>query len=216
MLSPDEGLPNFGNEPKNLKIHLPREIRNPERMFFGDDVDLGPNSILKATLRYPRSSLEGTAGFELPSQTFSPKITIGDRVSATAGLHIAAFDEIVIEEDVLIAANVFMSDGLHGFENANVPYKYQGFFRISPILIKRGSWIGQNVVIMPGVTVGELSIIGANSVVTKSIPDRCIAVGSPARVVKQWNEAAQGWVPVENGNGQDLRRSAVEERTSHE
>jgi lipopolysaccharide O-acetyltransferase len=52
------------------------------------------------------------------------------------------------------------------------------------------------VVIMPGVTVGALSIIGANSVVTKSIPDRCIAIGAPARVVKTWDERAKAWVAV--------------------
>ncbi|MFN6946982.1 MAG: hypothetical protein ACK4ND_18715, partial [Cytophagaceae bacterium] len=61
------------------------------------------------------------------------------------------------------------TDGLHGYENANEPFKYQKMFRIEPIHIKQGCWIRQNVVILPGVTVGEFSIIGANSVVNKSI-----------------------------------------------
>jgi acetyltransferase-like isoleucine patch superfamily enzyme len=69
-------------------------------------------------------------------------------------------------------------------------------FRIAPIVIKRGCWIGQNVVIMPGVTIGELSIIGANSVVTGNIPPRSIAVGAPARVIKTWDAASRAWVPV--------------------
>jgi acetyltransferase-like isoleucine patch superfamily enzyme len=85
---------------------------------------------------------------------------------------------------------------MHGFEHANEPYKYQKMWKIAPVLVKRGCWIGQNVVIMPGVTVGAFSIIGANSVVTKSIPDRCIAIGAPARVVKTWDERTKTWVAV--------------------
>ena len=114
-------------------------------------------------------------------QTFNPTITIGSRVTSTGMLTIAAMQEVTIEEDVMFASNVLISDGMHGFENADEPYKYQKMWKIAPVLVKRGCWIGQNVVIMPGVTVGELSIIGANSVVTKSIPDRCIAVGAPGR-----------------------------------
>jgi lipopolysaccharide O-acetyltransferase len=70
--------------------------------------------------------------------------------------------------------------------------------RISPVLIKQGCWIGQNVVILPGVTIGELAIIGANSVVTTSVPDRCIAVGVPAKVIKEWNKDIEGWISIEN------------------
>lgn len=50
------------------------------------------------------------------------------RVTATSGLQIAAFDAIMIEDDVLMASNVFLSDGMHAFETANVPYRYQGIF----------------------------------------------------------------------------------------
>lgn len=69
-------------------------------------------------------------------------------------------------------------------------------FRIAPIKIGRGCWIGQNVVVMPGVTIGEMSIIGANSVVTSNIPERSIAMGTPARVMKRWDEQKKDWVKV--------------------
>ncbi len=65
---------------------------------------------------------------------------------------------------------------------------------ISPILIKKGCWVGQNVIVLPGVTIGEYCIIGANSVVKESIPDKCIAVGNPAKIVKKWEEETQHWV----------------------
>lgn len=189
-------LPQFGNSPKNLTISLPRTIRAPDRIFIGDDVWLGPGSLLIPVRAYPGSALWPRDRPRSFQQKFDPKIVIGDRVTATANLTLAAHQEIIIEDDVMFASNVNITDGLHGYENADEPYKYQPIFRIAPIVIKRGCWIGQNVVVMPGVTIGELSIIGANSVVTKSIPNRCIAVGSPARVIKKWDAVSRQWLPV--------------------
>ena len=80
----------------------------------------------------------------------------------------------------------------------------RGYPGLPPILIKKGCWIGQNVVIFPGVMIGVLSIIGTNSVVTKSIPDRCIAIGSPAKVIKKWDENAQQWVSVARMDKQQI------------
>lgn len=192
----EKDLPQFGNTPKNLTIFLPRTICAPERIFIGDDVWLGPGSLLIPVSVYPTSAMLPRDRPRPFHQKFDPKIVIGNRVTATANLTLAAHQEIVIEDDVLFASNVNITDGLHGYENADDPYKYQPIFRIAPIIIKRGCWIGQNVVVMPGVTIGELSIIGANSVVTKSIPNRCIAVGSPARIIKKWDAAFQKWLPV--------------------
>jgi len=136
-------------------------------------------------------------------QTFNPKISIGNRVTATGGLQIAALSEITIEDDVLFATNINITDGLHGYENANEPYKYQPICKVAPITIKRGCWIGQNVVILPGITIGEFSIIGANSVVTKSIPDKSIAIGNPAKVVKRWDETKNKWIALSDDEMQD-------------
>ena len=103
--------------------------------------------------------------------------------------------EVTIEDDVLFASNIHINDSFHGYENANEPYKYQAIWKAAPIIIKKGCWIGQNVVVFPGVEIGEFTIIGANTVVTKSIPDRCIAAGSPAQVIKKWDETSQKWIP---------------------
>ena len=192
LLQPRDPLPRFANDPRNLRIPSPRQIRGAGRMRIGNDVDLGPYSILKVTTEYPRGWAESDV-YDVPRQAFDPRIVIGDRVTATSHLHIAAFEEIAIEEEVLMASNVFLSDGSHAFHTADVPYRYQGFFRIAPIRIGRGSWLAQNVVVMPGVSVGELSIVGANSVVTQSIPDRCIAAGAPARVIRRWDPETSSW-----------------------
>ena len=188
-------LPEFGNSPKNLRINLPRRIINPDRMFLGNNVSLGPGSFIIAMTHYPTMTMEHPEKKQ-HIQRFNSKIIIGNNVTSTADLQIAAQSKITIEDDVMFASNIHINDALHGSKNANEPYKYQKISRIAPILIKRGCWIGQNVVILPGVTIGKYSIIGANSVVTKSIPDRCIAVGTPTRVIKKWDETKQRWLSV--------------------
>ncbi len=190
-------LPKFSNKPKNLFIDFPRRFANPERIIMGDHVSLGPGTFLSATTHYPTTSMKQPQDDE-PLQKFEPRITIGNRVTATADLQVAAVREIVIEDDVMFASNVHINDSSHGYHNANQPYKYQPLMNIAPVHIKYGCWIGQNTVILPGVTIGELSIIGANSVVSHDIPPRCIAVGSPAKVVKKWDEMNQEWVALTN------------------
>jgi acetyltransferase-like isoleucine patch superfamily enzyme len=185
-------LPQFANSPKNLIIERPRRICDAHLIHIGNNVSIGPGSLLVPQRIYP-SHVMSHPEIKYEVQIYNPKIVIGNRVTATGSLTISAMQEVTIEDDVMFALNVLIADGMHGFENVDIPYKYQKMWKIKPTIIKRGCWIGQNVVIMPGVTVGELSIIGANSVVTKSIPDRCIAIGAPARVIKQWDEAAQRW-----------------------
>lgn len=190
-----ETLPQFGNKPRNLNIELPRRIVNPARIFLGDNVRLGPGSLLMAVTEFPFPSMRHPEK-EQSTRTFDSKITIGHNVSATAGLQLCAYNKIEIEDDVMFASYINITDGFHGYERGDEPYKYQDIFKIAPIVIKRGSWIGQNVVILPGVTIGQFVIIGANSVVNKDIPDRCIAVGSPAQVIKKWDEMTQEWVSI--------------------
>jgi acetyltransferase-like isoleucine patch superfamily enzyme len=191
------GLPKFGNKPINVVIELPRRIINPRNMFLGDDISFGPGSFLIAITHYPTVIMQHPDNKRI-AQAFNPRIEIGNRVTSTGDLQIAATRSVVIEDDVMFSKNIYITDQSHGYENANEPYKYQKLQRISPVLIKQGCWIGQNVVILPGVTIGELAIIGANSVVTKSVPDRCIAVGAPAKVIKEWNKDIEGWISIEN------------------
>ena len=60
----------------------------------------------------------------------------------------------------------------------------QGLDKILPVLIKRGAWLGQNVVVCPGVTIGEGALVGAGAVVIDDIPDESVAIGVPAKVVR--------------------------------
>jgi acetyltransferase-like isoleucine patch superfamily enzyme len=187
-------LPRFGNRPEHLKIDLPRRILNPEKIFFGDHVWLGPGCFIAAVKEYPSVSLRHPDKHH-DAQTFSPQIHIGHRVTSSGNLVIGGVHQIDIGDDVMFAFNVTILDNLHGFAHPYEPYKYQPLQRIAPVQIGRGCWIGQNAVILPAVKIGEMSIIGANSVVTHDIPERSIALGAPARVVKQWDDTSREWRP---------------------
>ncbi len=184
-------LPRFANEPKNLRFETPRRISNPECIWIGDDVSLGPGCLLSATRRYPGAFMQGAPDVDV--QEFDPIIRIGNRVSATGHLTIGATTRVEIGDDALLASHIFISDNQHGRANADVPYKYQPLEKIAASSIGRGCWIGEHVVIMPGVEIGEMSIVGANSVVTESVPPRSIVVGSPARVIRRWNPDSGAW-----------------------
>ncbi|QVL50318.1 MAG: acyltransferase [Thiocapsa sp.] len=185
-------LPRFGNKPTDLTIQLPHRIENPQHIFLGNGVRLGPNCVLNAKESYPGKWMKHPEERHI-RQEFNPLIRIGDRVTATSGLQVIALQEITIEDDVMFASNIYISDGMHSYASARTPYKYQGMTKPQPIRIGLGSWIGQNVVIMPGVSIGTCTIVGANSVVTRNLPSRAIAVGAPARVVKLWSDEREEW-----------------------
>ena len=190
----------FRNSQSGLVIEKPRRIKNPERISIGDDVWLGPGCWLMPITRYPtkKMSRDGDAGC---AQAFDPQIVIGNNVTATANLQIFAQVRVTVEDDVMFASNVFINDGSHGYQDGAKAYRYQPIFNLHPVRIGRGCWVGQNVVIMPGVSIGAFSIIGANSVVTHDIPSGCIAAGSPAVVKKRWSQSRNEWVRENRGPG---------------
>lgn len=187
-------LPTFANNPKNLKISLPWNIANPDRIYIGDNVNFGPGCFLLALTEYPTAKIH--SDYVHPSQKFDPIIRIGNNVTATANVQISAVHSLTIEDDVMFSSNIFVGDHQHGIGGIHKAYKYQDLQKIQPIIIRRGCWIGQNSIILPGVEIGEMSIIGANSLVNKNIPPRCLAFGSPARVARRWDEKTASWCSV--------------------
>jgi len=106
--------------------------------------------------------------------------------------HIYATKSIVIEENVLTADKVYITDNLHDYSDPNVPIMKQRIIQKNQVIIGAGSWIGEHVSII-GASIGKNSVIGANSVVTKDIPDYCVAVGIPAKVIKRYNFDTKQW-----------------------
>lgn len=104
---------------------------------------------------------------------------------------------VTIENNVIFAQNIVMSGLNHGYEDVNIPIHKQKV-STKPILVQSESWVGANAVITAGVTIGKHSVIAAGAVVTKDVPPYSIAVGNPARVIKQYNFTTEKWEKVVN------------------
>ena len=107
--------------------------------------------------------------------------------------HIYASSSIIFEKEVLTADRVYISDCAHCYEDVSKSIIRQPIKQLNEIIIGEGAWLGENVCII-GASVGKHSIVGANSVVTKDIPDFSVAVGSPAKVVKRYDFILKEWV----------------------
>ena len=124
---------------------------------------------------------------------YSPKVEIGDNVYIGFRCHIIACNHIKIGNRTVLADNVYITDNFHGFEDIAKGVMEQPLRVPGPVIIEDEVWIGERVCIMPNVTIGRHSVIGANSVVTKNIPPYSVAVGSPAVVMKQYNHESGQW-----------------------
>lgn len=110
------------------------------------------------------------------------EVRIGNNVGMS-GTVIGAGQQIIIEDDVLCGANVLITDW--DWHPIAPSQRHTGAGETRPVRISRNVWLGLNTVVLKGVTIGENSIIAANSTVTRDIPANVIAGGSPCRVIKQ-------------------------------
>lgn len=120
-------------------------------------------------------------------------VIIGDRTKI--GLSNTIIGPVTIGNDIRLAQNITLSGLNHNYEDVSVPIHVQGV-STSPIVIEDNSWIGANVVVVAGVTIGKHCIVAAGSIVTKDIPPYSVAVGNPARVLKQYNHQTKVWEKV--------------------
>lgn len=120
-------------------------------------------------------------------QLFSPELIIGDNCSLGQNIHISTINRIVIGDGLLTGRYVFISDNNHGnlsSEDNDINPGARKLLSKGEVIIGHNVWIGDKVTILSGVTIGDGCIIAANSVVTKSIPDHCMAAGVPAKIIK--------------------------------
>jgi len=120
-------------------------------------------------------------------------VFVGDRTRI--GLSNTIIGPVIIGNDVRLAQNVVLSGLNHNYDVIDSPIHEQGV-TTKPIIIEDESWIGANVVIVPGVIVGKHSIIAAGSVVTKNVPSYSVAAGNPASVLKQYNFETKTWEKI--------------------
>ena len=135
-------------------------------------------------------------------QIFTPQLVIGDNVSIGEYVHIGCVNRVVIGNNVLTGSKVYITDHNHGTYTGNAqsspdtPPAKRKLTEGKEVVIGDNVWIGEFVTVLPGVHIGAGSIIGSHTTVTHDIPPRCIAVGSPARVIKRWNEEKKSWERV--------------------
>lgn len=117
-----------------------------------------------------------------------PKIVIGNNCLFRCNAHITATNSITIGDNLLTGTNVFITDNAHGQTNLKaleMTPDSRPLYSKGAVSIGRNVWLGNNVCVLPGVTIGNGVVVGANSVVTHDIPDYCIAAGTPARIIKK-------------------------------
>ena len=173
----------FGRFGENSVICFPpNTIFNERFIHIGSGTMIGPHVTL-------------SAGMVPGQQCISyPVVKIGDRCLIGKGSGIVGHFEIVIGDDVWTGHNVYITDQNHGYEDVTRPISKQSMPERS-VTIGDGSWLGYGAVVLPGATIGKHVVVGANSVVSGVIPDYCVAVGSPAKVIKRW-DAELGWQRV--------------------
>lgn len=174
-------------------VNPPFYTENPEFIQLGEKVYIGPYCRIEA---YPPEANDGRKG---------PTLIIGNRVSMGHGVLISCAESLVIEDDVLIAGQCYISDNNHSFDPLGPPYAEQPA-NAKPTRIGEGVWLGQNVCILAGSDVGERSVIGAGSIVKGRIPPYSVAVGSPARVVRRYCFETKAWISADETETTVLRR----------
>lgn len=146
-------------------------------MFLGDRVNIGPFSRLEVH----------------HGATNAAELRIGSDAMIQHGVHIYATGTLTIGDNALFASGVMITDNNHGFSPSDGP------FALQPLMHRRTTiganvWLGENVAVLSGVTIGNDVIVGANAVVAHDLPARCIALGNPARPVKRYDIATRKWV----------------------
>ncbi len=122
-------------------------------------------------------------------------IIIGKNVRL--GLGGTIIGPVTMEDYSFTGQNCLISGLIHNYENPSETIIGQGV-SAAPVIIGRDTYLGANVVVVAGVTIGEHCVVGAGSIVTHDIPSYTVSVGSPARPVKRYDFEQQAWVKLVN------------------
>lgn len=130
------------------------------------------------------------------------RLFFGNNIQVNDFVHICAIEHVEIGDNCLLASHIYISDNSHGrYEGSEydsppeVAPAYREYIT-APVKIGKNCWLGEGVIVLPGVTIGDGCIIGAHSIVKKNIPPFSIAVGSPAKVVKRFDFQKNKWVKI--------------------
>ena len=159
----------------NLFVGKRANIKNLEKLKVGNNISIGYD------IRINFFGNDDT------------KLIIGDNVYICHRVSFIVGDTIMVGKNTVVASDVcFVSENHRINLSESIPYQKQELI-IEPIKVGENCWIGEKVIILPGVEIGDNVVIGAGSVVTKSIPDNSIAVGNPARIIKTYDFNTKEW-----------------------
>jgi acetyltransferase-like isoleucine patch superfamily enzyme len=159
----------FASMGPRSRLSLPVQLVGAERIEIGSRVYFGP-------------------GCWLLTHDPDGRLEVGDDTSIAGYCVLSAAASVRIGRSVLFARNVYIADHRHGFELPDTPIIDQPLGDIRPVTVEDGAWLGQNVVLLPGVTVGRGAVVGANSVIREDVPPRSVAAGVPARLIRHLDE----------------------------
>jgi acetyltransferase-like isoleucine patch superfamily enzyme len=175
----------FASCGRELSIHYPCELSRQAAtcIKFGDSVMIRKDAWLNV----------------VQSEDSQLKIAIDSNSVIGARNMISAKNFIHVERDVILSASVLVQDHAHAYGDIGLPICDQGVTDGGRIRIEQGCWIGYGAVILCNhgeLVIGRNTVIGANSVVTKSVPPYSMVAGNPGRVVKRFDPRRQEWVLV--------------------
>jgi len=162
------------------------ESKNINCVSLGSHSSICRNTRLIAIKRY------GT-------QSFNPHINIGNNVLVGVGCTLSCVNSIDIGHDVTIGDHVYIADSHHDYSNPKLGIIQQPLLP-GKISIGEGAWVGYGAFIAGDISLGEHSIVGANSVVTRSVPAFTVVVGAPAKPIKRYCHESNQWIKISSGS----------------
>ena len=185
----------FCNRVKNIRQNCfwkkkgaKSKIFAPLRIIGKHFIEIGSNVIIMHHARIE-------AVYAYADEHFSPILQIGDYTTIQQRVHITCAEKVIIGSHVAILPDVLITDINHPYTDISTPPSHCKLER-KPVSIGDETIIGMGARILPGVHIGKHCCIGTNAVVTKNIPDYSVAVGNPAKVIKQYDFDRHEWKKV--------------------
>lgn len=172
----------FGHAGRNVVVARPDSIIGHEHNYLGENVHVLP----RCRWEVAAADRKGPV----------PPLTLGSGLNAGYRFHIACSGSVTLGSNVLIANNVFITDTVHNYEAVDRPIVSQGVRYAGPVVVEDGCWLGYGAVVLPRVTIGRNSVVGAGAAGAASAPPFSDVVGNAACIQRGCDEESGSWESV--------------------